>query len=361
MPTTAREGERPREAWLDILKGIGIVLVVAGHVTTHATLQQTIYLFHMPLFFALSGYLHRPRPMRGLAKQKLRQLAVPYLVLLLLFSILLARPASGRALLALDGPAIVEALGTMGWRLYGGGELQGDFAVFWFVSCLFFTQLIYNFLILRLGEPGKPRFLVAMAVAYGLAILADATRQSWQAPLALGVVPMALVYFWAGHLAGRQRIDDAATAIAAGAIVALAAGLYALGLVQWQINMKYQLFGMPFAAPATALALSALVALLARRLGALGLAALGGAPARAVAGLAWLGRASMTVMFFHMAIVMHLPKPRTWTQELGVILLAIAVSCLIHVVVERSPLLRRVFLGQPGAAAGTRRAMGARP
>jgi fucose 4-O-acetylase-like acetyltransferase len=195
-----------------------------------------------------------------------------------------------------------------------------------------------------------------MAIAYGLAILAEATRQSWQAPLALGIVPMALVYFWAGHLYAQRRSDDVATAAAAGAIVAFAAGLYALGLVQWQINMKYQLFGMPVAAPATALALSALVALLARRLGALE-----GLPARAMAGLAWLGRASMTVMFFHMAIVMHLPKARSGAEELGVILLAIAVSCLIHVVAERSPLLRRVFLGQPGAAAEARRAVEARP
>lgn len=43
--------------WIDVLKGIGIILVVIGHVNTKGFLVQWLYTFHMPLFFALSGYI----------------------------------------------------------------------------------------------------------------------------------------------------------------------------------------------------------------------------------------------------------------------------------------------------------------
>ena len=58
----------PATAWVDPAKGIGIVLVVVGHVTdglvragvpfdadVFAVLHDTFYSFHMPLFFFLSG------------------------------------------------------------------------------------------------------------------------------------------------------------------------------------------------------------------------------------------------------------------------------------------------------------------
>lgn len=44
-----------REYW-DIVKGIGIILVVVGHFCWNMT--RYIYLFHLPLFFFVSGYLY---------------------------------------------------------------------------------------------------------------------------------------------------------------------------------------------------------------------------------------------------------------------------------------------------------------
>ena len=41
--------------WIDIAKGMGIFLMVIGHTTLPHILSKTIYLFHMPLFFVLSG------------------------------------------------------------------------------------------------------------------------------------------------------------------------------------------------------------------------------------------------------------------------------------------------------------------
>lgn len=65
------EAERKDIVWLDYARFIGIFLVILGH-----SLQRIpdwnsigmikrsydyIYLFHMPLFFVISGYLFRSR------------------------------------------------------------------------------------------------------------------------------------------------------------------------------------------------------------------------------------------------------------------------------------------------------------
>ena len=45
-----------RYSHLDVAKGIGIILVFIGHLLSHDSyIGLTIYSFHMPLFFIVSG------------------------------------------------------------------------------------------------------------------------------------------------------------------------------------------------------------------------------------------------------------------------------------------------------------------
>ena len=46
---------KQRDISVDILKGIGIILVVVGHANCPQNLRNIIYSFHMPLFFICSG------------------------------------------------------------------------------------------------------------------------------------------------------------------------------------------------------------------------------------------------------------------------------------------------------------------
>lgn len=55
--------QKQRLSWVDVLKGIGILLVIAGHSVRGegsaalGTIYELIYGMHMPLFFSVSGYL----------------------------------------------------------------------------------------------------------------------------------------------------------------------------------------------------------------------------------------------------------------------------------------------------------------
>ena len=86
-----------RLEYVDIMRGIAITLVVAGHVIqfngipTNNSTFEFIYSFHMPLFFAISGYIIQKvtkieswQQYGKFLKKKIIAIAVPFLVWTLL-------------------------------------------------------------------------------------------------------------------------------------------------------------------------------------------------------------------------------------------------------------------------------------
>lgn len=80
-----------RNIAIDILKGIGIILVVVGHSGCPKLLNELIYSFHMPLFLIASGYFFSDKyietilSVKQYAKKKLKTLYLPYLKYSLIF------------------------------------------------------------------------------------------------------------------------------------------------------------------------------------------------------------------------------------------------------------------------------------
>jgi len=69
--------EKVREEWVDIARGIAMLLVVLGHMGVARTF---IYTFHMPVFFFISGYLYKKRNGRSLLKYECKKIILPYLI-----------------------------------------------------------------------------------------------------------------------------------------------------------------------------------------------------------------------------------------------------------------------------------------
>lgn len=131
--------EKKRIYYLDIAKGIGVILMVLGHVPDLTIpSRQFITSFHMPLFFVISGMIinatkETEREMGIIVKRKLRSIMLPYLV----FSVL---------------SLIVEALCTgilkngvweVFWEHLFGTVCLAGASVFWFLPALFFGELIF--------------------------------------------------------------------------------------------------------------------------------------------------------------------------------------------------------------------------
>lgn len=81
--------KQTRDMTIDIVKFIGIVLVVFAHTVTNESLHNIIYCFHMPLFFIISGmtffYSYRNKyTVKEFIKKKLKTIMIPYFIFLTL-------------------------------------------------------------------------------------------------------------------------------------------------------------------------------------------------------------------------------------------------------------------------------------
>lgn len=132
-----------REQWLDVAKMVGILLVVYGHSSAGGPQSITyIYWFHMPLFFMISGYLFKPvntfSELKFYIKKLAFRLLVPYCTYLVLFSMY------NLFLRAQEGPIHLTTLVNEGISLLIGGRfITGIHGVFWYVTCLFITQILF--------------------------------------------------------------------------------------------------------------------------------------------------------------------------------------------------------------------------
>lgn len=307
-----------------MLRGIGILIVVAGHVFTWPPLRHAIFLFHMPLFFFLSGLMFRPGPLRTLAARRVMTLLLPYASFLLL--------AFALYLLA-TGPSGPTAWRFAGALAYGGSALGGALAIAWFVPCLFWTNLAYAAAARRFGGPLHPATIALAALALALAYLLPPMAT----PLGLGQMPFAFACFWLG--AAWRQIEPPSGMWIPGALCFAAGILWAPS-----IDMRYMIFGWPIVS--LTVALGGIVTLLraAQRMARSRMAA---------AILSSFGRAALPILFLHMGFMIvfsRLPEPATY----GVALIAPYLAWLL---MARFRATRVLFLGQgepPAWLAGRR-------
>ncbi|MBQ7920149.1 MAG: acyltransferase [Lachnospiraceae bacterium] len=130
---------KKRIAYLDVARGIGMILVVMGHVDfISEPLRDYITSFHMPLFLIVSGILlyvtkTEERSFGQVAKRKCCTILLPYFVF------------SGGAILFELVRALVKDLDMTGEllrRCFQTLCLQG-FSTFWFLPTLFIGELIF--------------------------------------------------------------------------------------------------------------------------------------------------------------------------------------------------------------------------
>ena len=134
---------RARIEYIDIAKGIGILLVALAHADISLIspyLHRFIYAFHMPLFFFLSGYFFNPDILFWtLFKKRFHSILKPYFVTILLIYI---------ASLSFTNMRFATVFGRILKSLYATGYYI-DWTQLWFLPSLFVTSL-FAFIFYRL-------------------------------------------------------------------------------------------------------------------------------------------------------------------------------------------------------------------
>lgn len=314
-----------RLLWLDIAKGLGIILVVVGHVLLRspsaiaAQASSYIYLFHMPLFFVLAGITLKPTPWRRFAIHKVVTLLIPYAAFLVFFGIpsLVLSCSFGWTASDLG----IDRCAVMPLKLMAGGStLGGIFGAFWFIPCLLGALLLAQLMLERFGP--TPRRLIAPAC--GLIVLAYALPYLFPpstAILALGAVPMACLLVLSGYILKAQLPQlDRRTLLACASLALITAALCV------SLDMKAANFGIPVLSIAGALALSGLSIALAQ--------ALAHRPP-AASPLAALGQRSLTILYLHQTIHLGLRHAGLHNEAL-LVALALILPVMLHDPISRT-------------------------
>lgn len=125
----------------DILKGIGILLVILGHTGISGLPYIYIYAFHMPLFFFVSGCFYKKYSMAEFFERKAKSLLLPWIsfaILYLLTNIVLGYFSFGNF-----GESVSFYLASLSLL---NEDCRSLFRTIWFLVSLFEVSLIYAFL-----------------------------------------------------------------------------------------------------------------------------------------------------------------------------------------------------------------------
>ena len=122
-----------RIEWIDTAKGLGLLLVIIGHLKT-PFLASWIYTFHMPLFFILSGFVFSSDKytFREFFKKRVNTLVIPYFCL----GMVIFLWYSGIYYFQ-DRPAVEYGIMLKDFLV------QKHYWTIWFLAALFLTEIIY--------------------------------------------------------------------------------------------------------------------------------------------------------------------------------------------------------------------------
>lgn len=115
-----------RDSKIDSIKGILIILVVLAHFQGDK-FHDIVFLFHMPLFFMISGYLFKQETSfdRNYIRKVFSRYLLPYFAYSISILVILDRDFSLRHLMNMA---------------YGGRALDGTY---WYITCLVFSLCLF--------------------------------------------------------------------------------------------------------------------------------------------------------------------------------------------------------------------------
>lgn len=213
---------KQRDPVLDSMRGIGIVLMVLGHAGFPGS--SFIYLFHMALFFMLSGWFFSPHTgesahrLARFAKRKVVTLWLPFVAANTVYTLLtnlflkVNILTGDERILDLPGNLVTtpvtikDIIGrTAHWSVFDGGTQLGG--AMWFIQALFQISLLYagvEFLLKKQLRSGDTLILQGLLAGVLLWLGWQAQRIGWNV-WGLGIAASCYCLFYLGVVLHRVQ------------------------------------------------------------------------------------------------------------------------------------------------------------
>lgn len=184
-----------RIAWIDIAKGLLIILVILGHSMINDITKVIINSFHMATFFVLSGITYKSEKLelKEFFIKKFQALLLPYIV----FSIIMLIYFGVKKIL-IDGYSFDLIDGLISVVLPISGRVSTTVYGLWFFPCLFVAELIF-YCILWIYQKTTNSFIVMLS--YSFICVSCWTVHLWSNKVSIiDILPISVLYLGYGKI-----------------------------------------------------------------------------------------------------------------------------------------------------------------
>lgn len=310
-----QDNKEGRLVQFDILKGIGIILVIIGHTSLSGYPKSLIYGFHMPLFFFCSGVFYKDKPLVEQGKRSIKQLIIPYLFFCLIYNILYAYINTPR-----EDPM---SFATECCHLLNPMDERGNlYKAIWFLPCLFIVRILHT--MIRKTCRSNALCLISGGVIY---IIGNNVRNI---PFFIDTVSSVYIYYVLGHLfytfnLYKYKISKLTI------VMFLIIYVSCVVLTNMEVNLKYNIYPSYYLIVAIigiymCYQLSLYIGLLNNRLPTI---------------LSFYGKSSITLLGLHRPLWLLLGIPINWFQLSENVIILIQICCsmiilpLLHLVLKK--------------------------
>lgn len=213
---------------IDILKSIGIILMIMGHIGFGEIFDHYIHAFHMPMFYLISGFLYRKSNLcfKSFVLKMSRSLLIPYVIFAFFHLII-------QSVLKMN----IEPIWLINIFSFNTDYLAISGAL-WFLTSLFFVDVIY-YLLDRIDN-SHLKFVSTVCVTVGGYII----PLFFRLPLALDTSMMGIGLFAIGRY-GKTFImkNHKLSSLIIGRVVFIAGSI--ISFINGYVNVRLGMYSNP--------------------------------------------------------------------------------------------------------------------
>ena len=227
------DGQSPskqaRIDYIDLFRAIGIFVMIMGHVTFGGLFDKWIHVFHMPMFFIISGYFYKEQRFSSLIKKRAKSFLVPYvafgIIHLIIYFIRIG---------SIDSHVLYLLL----WEntAENGIPIAG---ALWFLTAMFFSEVLFK-VVQSINGSNVLKTIVSFLIA--IVGMACAQYLPFRLPWAIDVGLVGVGFYQIGKLIKEKRQKVLGLKFIFSVIGILI--FSALGLVNGYVNLRQGYYGI---------------------------------------------------------------------------------------------------------------------